>query len=309
MGIRRTGTGLRGRVSWQGCQPVRRPRASPFVRYFDRTPEGIVCPHFHVLAHANGCPFRCAYCYLQLTFRTYKAPVVFTNMDDLQGQVERFLERDEPSVLNAGELSDALAFDDLTGLTERVVPLFARQKRHKLLLLTKSTQVSRLLRLDHGGQTVVAFSLNGAKVADQFEHGAPPPAARIRAAQDVAAVGYPVRFRVDPMMPTDGWRQDYRVLAEAILERTRPERVTLGTMRYFPSLPHFSSNGRAAYAYATHLEPIDGRLRVPLNVRVSMYRALAAELRGIPVALCKETEEAWSLSGLNHQPCVCNCTL
>jgi len=297
------------RGSWQGRTPVRRPRASPFVRYFDRTPPGIICPHFYVLAHANGCPFECAYCYLQLTFRTCKAPVLFTNVDRLQREVERFLERCEPSVLNAGELSDALAFDRLTALTERIVPMFGRQTKHKLLLLTKSTQVSRLLRLDHGGQTAVAFSLNAPGVAARFEHGAPSPAARIRAAQKVAAAGYPVRFRIDPMIPTGGWEEDYRALAEAILDSTRPERVTLGTMRYFPSLPHFSSNGKAAYAYATQREPADGRLRVPLEVRVSMYGAMRAQLEGMPVALCKETEEAWSLSGLNHQPCVCNCTL
>jgi len=52
------------------------------IHRFDKTPvprepEDIVCPHFLELKWALGCPFNCAWCYLQGTLRLYprrKAP-------------------------------------------------------------------------------------------------------------------------------------------------------------------------------------------------------------------------------------------
>ena len=297
------------RTSWQGAPVTRRSRRSAFIRYFDATPPGIVCPHFHVLAHANGCPFRCDYCYLQLTFRRNSAPVVFTNLADLERDVERFLQRDEPSVLNAGELADALAFDCVTGLVSRLVPLFAAQRKHKLLLLTKSANVEPLLRLEHAQQTIVSFSLNSEAAASRFEHGAPPPAARLEAARALGDVGYRVRLRVDPMIPLADWHDSYRRLAAMICCMTRPERVTLGTIRFFRSLPRFSRDGREVYSYATSRDGPDGRLRLPLEKRVEMYHTVIGGLAGTTVALCKETEEAWRLTSLDPRRCLCNCAL
>lgn len=39
------------------------------IRLFDKTSEGIVCPHFWILNWACGCPYECSYCYLALTHR------------------------------------------------------------------------------------------------------------------------------------------------------------------------------------------------------------------------------------------------
>jgi len=288
---------------------VRRHRASPFIRFFDATPPGIICPHFHLLAHANGCPFRCDYCYLQLTLRRNRAPVLFSNLDGLTREVERFLSRDEPSVLNAGELADALAFDETAELMRLLVPMFGQQRKHKLLLLTKSTRVDPLLRLDHGEQTVVSFSLNSAEAAQSFEHGAPAPSARVEAARASHAAGYPVRLRIDPMVPLTGWRGSYLRLVDLLRRRTLPERVTLGTLRFFPSLPHFSRNGREVYSFATSRDGLDGRLRLPLETRVEMYHTVIDHLPRLTVALCKETEEAWRLTSLDSRRCLCNCAL
>jgi hypothetical protein len=121
-----------------------RRRKSNFVRLFDKTPPGIICPHFYILAHANGCPYDCSYCYLQLTFRGKTEPVLFRNLDDLNREVRQFLELPEPSVLNAGELSDGLAFDHITRLSRSIVPMFAvlskRTGRFRELRKSRSTR-------------------------------------------------------------------------------------------------------------------------------------------------------------------------
>ena len=63
-------------------------------------------------------------------------------------------------MLSAGESSDSLAFDPITRLSKDLVPLFARQdegllfpreKRHKLLFVTKSDNVETLLSMKEIG--------------------------------------------------------------------------------------------------------------------------------------------------------------
>ncbi len=288
-----------------------RARATKFIRYFDKTPPGVVCPHFYILAHANGCIYRCAYCYLQLTFRGDVGPTVFTNREDLLAEVRKFLTRAEPSVLNAGELADALALDEQTGLTRELVPLFAGQDRHRLVLLTKSANVANLLDLEHNGRTVVSFSVNADEVAARYEVGSPPPSERVAAGARAAAAGYPVRFRVDPIIPVPGWEDAYRRLLENVFAVGPPERVTLGSLRYFPNVKTYAAKlGRATdvFAYATERTPADGRLRLPLPQRLRIYRYLMDLVpAGVGVGLCKETDECHRALGIKEV--VCNCTL
>lgn len=290
---------------------IERARRSKFIRYFNKTPPGIVCPHFYILAHGNGCVFQCAYCYLQLTFRGKVLQTVFTNTDDILREVDQFLTRENPSVLNAGELSDALAVDDRTGLTKELVPRFASQDRHLLVLLTKSTNVDNLLSLEHNGRTVVSFSVNAADVAAKYEIGPPSPWERVDAARRAVAAGYRVRFRVDPIIPVPGWENSYRSLLERIMEECPPERITLGSLRYFPNVKTYARTlGRdtSVFDYASERTPADGRRRTPTARRLRIYRYLIDLIPGgVEVGLCKETEACHRALGITDV--VCNCTL
>lgn len=286
-----------------------RPRVSAFIRYFDKTPPGIICPHFYILAHANGCIYECAYCYLQLTFRGDPRAVVFTNRDAMLAEVERFLARAEPAVLNAGELADALALESQTNLCRDVVPLFAKQDRHLLVLLTKSANVAPLLALEHNGRTVLSFSVNAPAVAARYEKGAPPVEARLAAAGQARAAGWRLRFRVDPIIPVPAWEDQYRRLMDDLLALA-PERVTVGTLRYFPNVRTYARKlGRdtSVFDYAPERTAADGRFRLPFNLRVRIYEFIRDLLpAGVEFGLCKETEACHRALGITEV--VCNCT-
>ncbi len=292
----------------------KRQRKSNFIRLFDKTPPGVVCPHFYILAHANGCPYDCAYCYLQLTFRGNVGPVVFQNLDDLAREVRQFLELPEPYVLSAGELSDGLALDDVSGLSRLIVPMFANQNRHKLLFLTKSDNVDQLLDLDHAGRTIISFSINTPSVANAYERAAAPAEKRFAAAEKVKAAGYPVRFRIDPIIPLKGWRPMYEELFDEVIA-TGPERITLGTLRYFPNVKSFARKlGRdtSVFDVATERSPEDGRFRIPFDKRVLIYSAIFDRIDGrVPAGLCKETARCWDAVAANCalDAKLCNCTL
>lgn len=292
-----------------------RPRKSAFVRKFTRTPPGIVCPHFYILAHANGCPYSCDYCYLQLTFRYLKEPTVFSNRNDLMRDVRQFLALAEPSVLNAGELSDGLAFDSTTELSKSLVPLFAAQDKHKLLFLTKSTNVQNLLDIPDHQNTIVSFSLNAPELSRRFEHATPSPCDRIKAARKCQDAGYEVRLRIDPVIPVSKWKGYYAVLIDEIMDQLNTDglRITLGSIRYFKSLPNFARArgcSVAVFDVATSCDGTDGRMRVAPDLRFEIYSWFREQFpKNASLSLCKESEEVWQKLGWNHTPSKCNCAL
>src|SRR3954471_7021080 len=152
--------------------------------------SGIVCFKFWQLVAASGCPFKCAYCFLQTTayFRFKKKALmgqVYGNWRQMIEEVEEFLESPTPRMLIVGELQDGLAFDSAYAavpgrpLTHHLIELFASQRRHRLIFLTKSTLVQHALRLQATPQVVFSWSINAEYAAQRWELGAPPPRRRI----------------------------------------------------------------------------------------------------------------------------------
>ena len=282
---------------------------------FDKTPpprsaEDIVCPHFLELKWALGCPFNCAWCYLQGTMRMYaqkKAPTYRLAIyeDNPYAHIERALRTlfrlpfpDEPELLNAGELSDALMSErEPFPFTRFAVPLFETQDRYRLLLLSKAPWIENLVEMGPHRQTVVSFSLNAEAVAKRWEK-APPVRDRIEAAARVAQVGYEARVRVDPIVPyPDGkWLTGYLRLLDQILTHFRPSRITLGSLRGLQSTINAASD-RTWVDYLSERSRW-GR-RMPEQKRLEAFGNIIEHLRTrhdyTQVALCKEPVSVWRL--------------
>jgi spore photoproduct lyase len=293
-----------------------RNRRSHFIEQFQH-PLGR-CAKFYKLTAYNNCNFWCEYCYLYLTFRNSPVSTHFVNYDRMFREIEAFDGADIPErlrVLNLGELGDPLAVDAVTGLAEQIVPFMPRHApRTRLLFLTKSDAVATLLPLDHGGRTIVSFSVNTDKVWRYLEHRTPSPLARLRAAKRVQDAGYEVRLRIDPVIRYSTWRPDYEGLAGTVFGMLRPSRVTLGEYRpaeglsnhiraRFPESPLLRVNGS--------LVAEAGKLRYPRESRLEMFSALIKAIRRhspkTDLALCKESGEVWQAVGLNGKGLCCNC--
>lgn len=286
------------------------------LKEFDATPDGIVCPKFWRLSVGNQCRFECAYCFLQGTMRTMvPLPVLFMDSKGMMASVREFLGKPGSLMLNTGELSDSLDFDDYTGISRWLVPMFGRQDRHRLLMLTKSDNVEQILGLEHSGMTTVSWSVNAPLVAHRFEGMAPSPQRRVIAARRVRDDGYSVRLRIDPMVPLFAWQHDYESLARMIkLAGVKPEVITLGSLRFMPSVrPQAVRNGRNldVFRFAKPQGDPDRRARVEAEERVRMYRFMIERigdiLPGTKVGLCKETDEVRRAVGI-HDAC-CNCVV
>lgn len=272
---------------------VLRERKSSFVRLFTKTPAGVKCPHFYELVLSNGCPYNCTYCYLQLTFRGNKRPVVFTNQWHV---VLRELDTVEEGVFSTGELADSLAV--IPPLLAPTVEYFRGQPNKHLLLTTKSCNINFFKGLKPTPQAIIAFSINAPGVSTRFERLAPPPLSRLRAAAKLLEWGWRVRVRLDPVV----WDEEssyHRICRE--IAALQPERVTVGTLRHYPGLFRFAPEApKQNLRKAT-----DGRMRYALPVRLHVYKQIA-EWLGFQPALCKEMDEVWHALGWSFYGC--NCT-
>jgi spore photoproduct lyase len=288
------------------------------VTRFDKTPiptgpNDVVCPHFLELKWATGCPYRCAWCYLQGTFRflDYKTRPRPKDFDRVAKHLNALFEGDgvKPELLNAGELSDSMITEQRKRPFSRfVMELIGTQETHKILFVTKSPEIGNLLEIDNPHQAVVSFSINAEPVATQWEK-APRVADRIEAAGLLKDAGFEVRIRIDPMVPIEGWNEAYSDLVDRVFDRLRPDRITLGSLRGLQStinnardrswLPYLDerSNWGKKVAFATRKEMYE-----------SVIKRLGKDFNYRDVALCKETVEIWEELGMDYRKVRCNCT-
>ncbi|NLT36749.1 MAG: hypothetical protein GXX95_01125 [Methanomassiliicoccus sp.] len=289
------------------------------ITRFDKTPlpkepTDVVCPHFLELKWATGCPYSCAWCYLQGTFRflEYKTKPMPKNYIRIKNNVEAFIDGDgvRPELLNAGELSDSMIMENSDHpFSTFIMDLMAKQDLHKVLFVTKSNRVDNLLKVPNKEQAIVSFSLNAEKVAEQWEK-APAVQDRIEAAGKLADAGFEVRARIDPMVPIEGWKKEYGALLDLIFDRFVPSRITMGSLRGLQS----TINNSRDKSWVPFLEEKSnwGR-KIATETRVDMYKFMIRKLKKdhgySNVALCKETVDMWERVGLDYKEIKCNCTL
>jgi DNA repair photolyase len=294
---------------------VFRDRATNFIKEFTQTPEGIVCPHFWTLGHALGCPYACDYCYLKKTLRRTPKPELFTNVDKMVRDIEKWLLKfRKKKVLNAGELSETFSWENERPFIKQIIAVFADNNRnpygHSLLFLTKCDDIGVLCGEQPSENVILSWSINAYDVSSEYEKLAPGSFNRLEAMRAAKAWGWRTRARIDPFLPVDGWKPLYKEIATDVA-LSGPERLTLGSLRWLPGLNSFSANPDM-FNMAPDKDGSDNRGRVKSEVRSEAYAMIAKIMQdaGIPVGLCKETEDMWATMeamGLVERGC-CNCT-
>jgi len=286
------------------------------IKRFDKTPvpkkkTDVVCPHFIELKWAYGCPYDCAWCYLKGTFRFRPegtSPVV-KPYEKTELHTRKFLEEVRtPEILNTGEIADSLMHEHVDiPFSKFIIPIFEEQNIHKVLFLTKSSNVKNLLEIEPHNQAIISFSLNAIPVAERWEK-APHVLKRIEAAKKVFDAGYEVRIRIDPMVPIENWQKYYLDLLEIIFENLTPERITLGSLRGLQS----TINGCTDKTWVRYLkESSSWGKKIDFKTRYIMYSTLIQELKTTykfdKVALCKETIQIWDALKMDYKKIRCNC--
>jgi spore photoproduct lyase len=181
--------------------------------------------------------------------------------------------------------------------------------------LTKSALVSNALKLQPTPQVVFSWSVNAEYVARRWELGAPSPRGRFAAAKRMRDAGWPVRIRLDPLVPYDDgdekWRDGYGEAIDHINE-LQPEMVTIGALRASNKgalQAAAEKNGRPGdlFDYLSEKDPSGFKNRLPFAQQVELFRFALERLdrRRIVPALCKEDVAVWEAVGLKFDGCHC----
>ncbi len=274
----------------------------PFWRACPGTKDYICCG-YQVLQVALNCPFDCTYCILQ-GYVNLPAVTVFVNVEDLQAELRarRAESPDRIWRVGTGEFGDSLALDELTGLHETLVPLFAQHPQAFLEIKSKWHYLEHLLPLGPNPQVIFAWSLNPPELIREEERFTASLEARLKAAQRAAAAGFRVAFHFDPLIFFPGWEKAYRRTVDrlgALDSAADVAWVSLGALRFLPPLRQiiFARFPHSRLGSEEMVRAPDGKLRYFKNLRVEMYGRLrewlAEVLPGVQLYLCMESPRVW----------------
>jgi len=306
--------------------------AANVVDTFTMPDDRMVCPHFERLKLAsNGCFYQCDWCYLKLTYRAaFPFITVRAQYDKIKEQLyKRLNQTSEPIIFNTGELADSLSMEHLTGAAQEFIPWIGNTENGYLFILTKSDNVDDILNLSHNDRTVIAWSMNNEKVSRKFEIGAPSFDRRLYAAKKVQEAGYPLRIRLDPIVPFKGWQDAYANTIERIFREVAPERITLGTLRFeegfykmrnsifttgadLPKLMETMSPMFSPKIFSHSKRPKSGKYSFSVKQRIEIFKWAIDEISkhsDCKIALCKESTNVWKKVGLPLSKCSCVCQL
>lgn len=267
------------------------------------TPQ-VICCHYQIINPVVGCPLDCTYCALQMYFNN---PIItiYTNTEELLNELDTRLMRKPKWLLRigTGELTDSLAMDPITEMSTLLVPRFADKDNVLFELKTKSNQIEHLLNLNHGGRTVVAWSLNPQELIDREEPGTASLKERLHAAKQCQEAGYKLAFHFDPLIYYSNWEKEYPKVIEDLFSYIDPRRIawiSLGTFRYPPSLKPIIRERfpRSKIILEDFIQGQDGKMRYLKPLRVEMYSRVLSKIRScapeVFVYLCMESTDVWN---------------
>ncbi|MFQ5963447.1 MAG: radical SAM protein [Candidatus Scalinduaceae bacterium] len=293
------------------CLAIARKRGG-LVKQF-RCRDGIIDNTEYYIIQGNNCYFDCEYCFLQSYFEN-AVPTVFVNHDEILNEVRDIILASgyEKIVFHAGELCDALAFDDLTGLSHKLISLFSEYPKARLELRTKTTAIDNVLIMPGINNVIISWTFSPQVIVDAYEHETPSLEERINAAERVQRAGYNIGICLDPIIRCDDWFSNYKTMLDMLFDRldiNKIKFVSLGGFRFLPSLANVirERNQQTDLLLSEFVPCIDGKYRYFRPIRAEIYRELINIIKqnnhGIKISLCMETNEVWNEVMSNHPTC------
>ncbi|MCI5147879.1 MAG: DNA photolyase [Candidatus Electrothrix sp. MAN1_4] len=262
------------------------------------------CCEYQVLNIGMGCPMDCVYCILQAYLNN---PWIsfFVNVNDLFTELNAALIADPQTFfrIGTGEFTDSLALDSITHFSPLLVEYMRDKQNAVLELKSKSVVIDNLEGLNHGGRTLVAWSLNSPSIMEQEEIRTASLEERLDAAVRCAKWGYRLAFHFDPIIWHAAWQDGYRKTIRQLFAKVPADHIawiSLGALRYLPSLQSIAAERfpHSNFFYEECVEGLDGKSRYFRSQRVEMYKLIVDELACFVdprtcIYFCMESENIW----------------
>ena len=263
-----------------------------------------ICCGYQILHIGTYCTMDCAYCILQAY---YHPPVLrhYVNYPDMLRELNDAFKQNRISRIGTGEFTDSMIWEKWTDLSSILVPEFAQQSCAILELKTKTTTIEKLEKLDHNRKTIVAWSLNTARIIRYEERSTTTLLSRLKAAARCESWGYPLAFHFDPIVIYDGCEEEYQEVIHQLFSHISPDNVvwiSLGTFRFMPSLKTIIQDrfSDSKIIYGEFITGLDGKMRYFKPIRIGLYRKIVSWIReaapDVMVYLCMEDDEVWEKS-------------
>lgn len=280
-------------------------RKGGFVNACPCSPQ-VICCGYHNINLAEGCPFTCNYCALDvyLNFPTTK---IFTNLSDFETELDAWIKNHQEVRIGTGELSDSLIWEPYFNYSGYLMNLFKKYPKSILEFKTKSVFIENLLNQEPTPNTLISWSMNTPHIIAQEEKNTPSLEERFLAANKLVKKGYKVGFHFDPIYYYPNWQEDYGQVLEKLCQKFSPQNIgwiSLGVIRFHPDLKEILYN-RGSLIMDMELFPAfnDGKMRLFYDLRQEVMQFFLKNLSPFKQGLyfCMEPNFMWQECGLCYQ--------
>ena len=143
--------------------------------------------------------------------------------------------KNDTQMFFSGYDCDSLAFDKVSGFSDNLIQFFEQHPNVEVELRTKSIVTSSLLRRNPIKNCIIAFSLSPHIIANKLDNKAPSIARRIDAMKKLADSGWQIGLRLDPLIYTKDWKNQYAELIFDIVSQVKVpsvHSVSYGLLRF-----------------------------------------------------------------------------
>jgi len=275
----------------------------PLISRFDPWRSSLcTCPPKLTFNPYTGCDHACAYCYASSYIPQFAK---CRPKSGLLPRLQREAEKLKGEIVSISNSSDPYPRLEATaGLTRRCLEILS-ESNCRIQIITKSKMVIRDDDLLSKVPSTVALTITtlDEEAARLLEPHAPPPTARLRAAEDLIAKGIPVSVRIDPVIPFVNDKPEKLV---ASLASVGVKHVTSSTYKIKPD--NWRRFSAAMPAVAEKLKPLyfkqgektGGNTLLPRDLRLKLMKNIRdlAIANGMQFGVCRE-----GLAELNTAAC------
>lgn len=268
--------------------------------------DGSVCCRYHTIDLISGCPMDCSYCILQSYLANNPITTIHINLEEIFNKISTFLDANSKNFyrIGTGELSDSLAYDDITDFGKLLILFFSQKTNALLELKTKTNMIEHLLDLPHKNRTVLSWSLNIPEIIKTEEIDTASLEDRLLCAKRAVEAGYKVGFHIDPIVIIHADKAEtdaYKKLLNKIFDYVCPDNIawiSLGMLRFPPDLKTVATKRFPdSRIFTGELVPTNGKMRylrfIREEVTLSLWKHASSLISANKLYLCMETPQIW----------------
>ena len=168
-------------------------------------------------SHMYNCIYDCRYCFLQGMYSSANY-VIFVNFEDFDNALEKVIEENKSSKITffSGYDCDSLALENVTGFAKHILGLFRKYPDIDLEFRTKSLQKDPFISGKFMENIILAYSLMPEAMSSALDNKTPTIAKRIDIMTALAAKGWKIGLRFDPLIHGKNWKKLYQELFETV---------------------------------------------------------------------------------------------